>query len=301
VRIPLSLLAVLALAACGDVGTAERLSSTETLDGIDVPTIGTVGDFPDPAKRFVVNVTADGDVSIDGTRCPDFPTLVAEVERRAVRFPGEVIEGTKPPARFSEAAIVFRVDGAAPWGAVDRLMQACFQSGVLRGAFAVRHEGDAVEGALGLALASQSDMSRGWLDLRHAYTTIAVAPGDDVTRTPALYAALLATPPTGLERKANQATRFVVIDVDPGTPTKDALPVLDAALRAGFGRVGLSFRVSRDVDSDFASAFAQWRAKASREPLRLNKQKLPMNEPPKPPAPPRVHGVVTLTILDPDA
>ena len=45
----IALLAVLALAACGDVGTAERLSSKETLDGIDVPTIGTVGDFPDPA------------------------------------------------------------------------------------------------------------------------------------------------------------------------------------------------------------------------------------------------------------
>ena len=51
---------VLLAAACGDVGTADRLSPRESLDGIDVPRIGTVGDFPDPAHRHVVNVTAEG-------------------------------------------------------------------------------------------------------------------------------------------------------------------------------------------------------------------------------------------------
>src|SRR5262245_63797234 len=112
----------------GRLATTERLAPSETADGIEVPVIGTVGDFPEPEHRVVVNVTADGRVTIDGAVFTDYFALVADLQRRAGSARGPDAEN-----------LVLRVDRRAPWGIGQLLLRACDGSGFRRVFFAVRH------------------------------------------------------------------------------------------------------------------------------------------------------------------
>jgi hypothetical protein len=145
-----ALVAALALAACGDVGTAERLSSKEALDGIDVPTIGTVGDYPDPAHRTVVNVTRDGQISIEG-RTVTFRELQRELKVNADR--SRMPSSDNPSRTVSDESVVLRADGSLRWDLVEILASACCEASIWRVFIAVRHTYDGNDGAMQLYLA----------------------------------------------------------------------------------------------------------------------------------------------------
>src|SRR5690348_15419697 len=83
---------VLAYAAMvAGLPTTERLSGDEAARGIDVPVVGTVGDFPEPQRRHVVNVFSDGRIVLEGKDL-SFEQLSAELRRRAA-ISGEPIPG----------------------------------------------------------------------------------------------------------------------------------------------------------------------------------------------------------------
>ncbi len=227
-RIKALAMILVSLAACGDVGTAERLSSRETLDGIDVPTIGTVGDYPPAQRRHVVNVTADGRIVLDGATLT-FDALAVELKRRVDLAPGEQILGAKPARWISGDAVVLRIDGALTWGAALDLYVASSLAGFRFVTFAVRHETDGAEGALavfGSTMGDHGDRNSVVDDVEATRGVFAVvAPGDGSPA--AVHATLAASKPPGL------AGLDIDLDVDPRLPTRTALAILDASLRAG--------------------------------------------------------------------
>lgn len=211
-----------------DLGTVERLSARETLEGIDVPVIGTVGDFPDPARRLVVNVTADGRIVLDGTSFA-FGEFETELKRLADLRPGEQIIGSSPPRFISDAVIVLRLDGSLPWGAALDLHVASALGGFRYLTFAVRHETDGAEGALAVftrTMGDRSDMSS-VVNVEKASRGVyaVVGPGDGSPG--ALYATLAAS------RTPDLVAMNVFLDLDPRLPTREALALVDASLRAG--------------------------------------------------------------------
>ncbi len=263
-----SLLVVLVLAACGDVGTAERLSSKETLDGIDVPTIGTVGDFPDPAHRHVVNVTADGRIVIEGKAFATYGELVDELTRRGAATRGELIVGTNPAKYLSDASAVLRVDGAVPWGVAQWMFQACAESSVWRISFAVRHDVDGSDGAIGMPL--QKDHGGCGDPSDHVWRTIDVAPGIEDGSPSAVYAKLAESP------ALQQGKMGARLRIDRTCPTRIVIASIDAVVRVGASAVDVEFerRVPRR-DETFAGAFGTFRAPGATWSFRLDEKPVP--------------------------
>ncbi len=201
---------IVALLATTDTASVERLSAHETLDGIDVPVIGTVGDFPDPAHRHVVNVTADGRIVVEGTTYDGEGPLIRELKRRVGEMPN--------------AALVLRVDGGLPWRVLESLIVSCGSAKVRRICLAVRGENDGREGALGSLPPHVDDGGR---TLRLiAQQIIDVAPTTNHVQLQVLFADLRRV-------WAKAEKKSVLLRIDPRTPTRTALAVIDVAVRAG--------------------------------------------------------------------
>jgi len=219
-----ALLSLFALAACGDVGTAERLSSKETLDGIDVPTIGTVGDFPDPAHRIVVNVTRDGRILIDG-RPLSFRELEIELEECARRS-SDVIDDVDGARTISDEAVVLRVDSETSWDATICLIEACAHARVWRVFFVVRDQDGHAEGAFKLYVSPDAWRSAKELDRRRGENWLG----------PSIMALGNGTEPSlmydFLARGAGIDARWQFAFSDP-MRTDSALTLLGVAARAG--------------------------------------------------------------------
>jgi len=245
-QIAIALPFALALAACGDVGTAERLSSTEKLDGIDVPTIGTVGDFPDPAHRHVINVTADGRLVAEGRdrTFDEMTTLLGDwgdLSRVWLGESGQRIDQPPPNGqalRASTEHLLLRVDGRAPWDTAARLIEGAIDAKIFGIWLTARHEGDGEEGALGFPLMDEA----GRLDSRQIGVMtlrcdlgVDVAPGPGDGSREVLYSALRAARP-GYEGKLDGWVR-----VDRKLRTRDVLQLWDAAIRARGLHVGLDW------------------------------------------------------------
>jgi len=139
VRRAILLAAAVAIVACGGA-SAERLSGAETCDGINVPTIGTVGDFPSPTGRLVINVRADGTIVCEG-RTVGFDALDA---RLAALDPGG--------ERLNSTAVVLRIDGDLAWGATMQTIMNCATHRIDKIWFCVRHPDDGEEGAIAACL-----------------------------------------------------------------------------------------------------------------------------------------------------
>jgi biopolymer transport protein ExbD len=131
----------------GRLATTERLAPSETADGIEVPVIGTVGDFPEPEGRIVVNVTADGRIVVEGQEY-SFDEFAAYIARHAA------------VARPTDATnLVLRADARLPWGAAGAVIVACDRLHPSTVLFAVRDETDGSEGAVGTSMAVIGDES----------------------------------------------------------------------------------------------------------------------------------------------
>ena len=212
----------------GRLATTEHLAPSETAEGIEVPVIGTVGDFPEPEHRLVVNVTADGRIVVDGAPLPA-SSLIEDLRRRADAVRGDLLAGTNPPKYLSDLRVLLRVDGALPWGVAVRFVEACAESNAWRLAFVVRSESDGDEGALRFELPldkcceDPSDV---------AWKEVEVAPGQG--GSPAALFAALSNSPASLTGKLG-----VSLSVDPGLPTRVALELIDAAVRVGAARLEL--------------------------------------------------------------
>lgn len=220
----------LSLASCGG-GTTEALSPEERLDGIGLPTIGTVGDFPDPSHRHVVNVAANGRIVIQGREFA-FAALRGELERRAQSSsePSGVKPGQLGPERQSAESIVLRVDGSLPWGATAALLFECERARLPRTFFAVRHESDGTEGGFAFRLPMCDEVPAAFC----ASVRLHARPG---TATPlALYSHIVNVRPTWMRESPalfDDAGRFEAeVDADVRLPTSDVLEFLDAMLRA---------------------------------------------------------------------
>jgi hypothetical protein len=214
----------------GRLATTERLAPSETVDGIEVPVIGTVGDFPEPEHRHVVNVTADGLVVVEGARVETYRALVDTLLRCADRTPGDVIQGTVPPIRYGGAAVL-RLDGSLPWGVVKRVVDACLESRMRPICFVVRHARGDDEGALTLSRELSEDQGS-FAPIHNREVVVELLPSERRASPDALYAAL---------RAARDRSRVFAgvgvfesaLRVDAAVPTRDVLAVLDAAGRAG--------------------------------------------------------------------
>lgn len=217
------------------MGSAERLSSTETFDGIDLPRIGTVGDFPDPAHRVVVNVTADGTIVVEGTT-RTFEELRAELKRRGAMTPGDAIPGTTK--RLSDASVVLRVDGSLPWGATQALEQTCADAMIWRVFFAVSHESEGGEGAVA-AFLSKDAGSEGFADPSNDQRRVCVTAVAGYGTPDALFAALRALP------KAGTLKLLIDLDADPSITTRAAVSLSDAAIRAGAASIEFAMPAPR--------------------------------------------------------
>jgi hypothetical protein len=222
-----------------------------------------LGDFPDPAHRHVVNVTAEGRIVLDGTTY-SMTALVEELKRRGDLDRGELLPGTNPPKYLSAAAVVLRVDGALPWGSAQRFVEACAESAIWRISFAVRHERDGAEGALGFPLPKdmgcEDPTNLAWKDVD------AVAGGDG--GSPGALHAALAESPASLTGKLGVRLR-----IDPHLPTRVALALTDAAIRTGAVRITSQFvRLEGPMAPAFAGFDAEvrsLRAAGSAYSLRL--------------------------------
>ena len=223
-----------------EMGSAERLSSTEKFEGIDVPTIGTVGDFPDPAHRVVVNVTAEGTIVVDGTTYA-FDDVRGEVKRRAARSRGNTLADGKG-TRLSGESIVLRVDGDVGWGATCALLDACAKAEVNRVFFGVRHDGDGAEGAV--AVFSPTDVGGEQFgdpsfDQRNVSVSWNAGAG-----TPAAVRDSLAALPESRTSKL-----IVALEVSRALTTREALTMLDAVLRSGAASVEIAVGHASRFDS----------------------------------------------------
>jgi biopolymer transport protein ExbD len=231
----------------GRLATTERLAPSETADGIEVPVIGTVGDFPEPEHRIVVNVTADGRIVVEG-KTYSMTGLFDELKRLGDLDRGELLPGTNPPKYLSGAAVVLRADGALPWGSAQRFVEACAESGIWRISFAVRHEGDGAEGAIGFPLprdkGCEDPTNVAWKDV----DAVTAAEGG----SPEVLHAALAESPASLTGKLGVRLR-----IDPHLPTRVALALTDAAIRTGAVRITSQFV---RLDGPMAPAFAAFDA-----------------------------------------
>lgn len=218
----LVLIVFLWLPAIEGLPTTERLSPKEAAPGIEVPCIGTVGDFPDPAHRHVVNVTRDGRIVIDGRRVV-IDDLDAALRRRAA-VPAE------PSSSVSVEHVVLRIDGAVSWGAVQRLLRSCEQAKLWRVWFAVEHPDGRGEGAVAVHrfpyAGEERSVGGGFSQFR-----VAIWARRGTSSPDALFAAMT------IPLVPSRSKRIAVFDVHREIPFRDVVSFLDAALRAGLSGI----------------------------------------------------------------
>jgi hypothetical protein len=204
-----------------EMGSAERLSSSEAFEGIDVPVIGTVGDFPDPAQRHVVTVTADGHVTFEGSNVATLQELIDALKRGAERTPGEFVEGTSH--RYGGFAVI-RADRSAPWGVLEWVYGACREAVMRSVSFDVRSEADGAEGAFTIEYRPVPGGDLPPLDLHALHPdqdpTVDVFPSAEDVAPHSLFAAL-------------QNVREPLMRIDRRVTTAAALRAFDVAVRAG--------------------------------------------------------------------
>jgi biopolymer transport protein ExbD len=225
----------------GRLATTERLAPSETADGIEVPVIGTVGDFPEPEHRHVVNVTADGRIVVDGNTLT-FDELRGELKRRAAHSRGVALADGK---RLSGESVVLRVDGDVGWGAASALLLACAEAEVNRVLFGVRHEPDGDEGAIAVFLPTEGggeDFGDPSFDQRNVSISSNAGAG-----TPAALRDHFAALP---ESKTSKL--IVELDADAALPTSTVLATLDAVLRSGAASATLAIGAPPKGDVAFA-------------------------------------------------
>lgn len=233
----LVLIVFLWLPALEGLPTTERLSAREAAPGIDVPRIGTVGDFPDPAHRHVVNVTADGRIVLEGKR------ITIDDLDAALRL----FAAVPPAARgaVSAESVVLRIDGAVSWGAVQRLLRSCEAAKLWRVSFAVAHEDDGGEGAVAVHrfpyAADERSIGEGVSQSRVVIWARSGTSGPD-----ALFAAMT------VPARSPTSKRFAIFDVHEEVPFRDVLAFVDAALRAGLS--GIEFAQPDPRPDDAVSA-----------------------------------------------
>lgn len=225
---------VVAMAACGGA-TRERLSPGETLSGVDLPAIGSVGDFPDTEHRHVVNVTADGRIAADGREL-SFEELSAAMKRWSALSSAWYCELGDPVAgptgegslRLSGEDLLLRIDRHLPLAATFAIIEAAGEARMFRIWFAVRHEADGAEGAIGYpATLEGGRMDMGGslrLGLPTSIVTATAHPSDGSPQR--LFEVLRAM------REAGPARFEVYLDHDPSLPTGTWLGLWDAVVRA---------------------------------------------------------------------
>jgi len=214
-----------------EIGSAERLASSETFDGIEVPTIGTVGDFPDPAHRHVVSVMSDGRIVVQGRTPATYGELVGLLRELASRSSGEPIPGTNK--HLSGESFVIRADAASAFGHAFQAVAACAEAMADRIFFAVRHEGDGADGALALWL----PMDKGCESGPDRYTTsIVLVPAPIATGAGAGWLQITSSPFTATGRMD------VSIDAPDEASLGDLLRWIDAVRRGGANFEGFPLR-----------------------------------------------------------
>jgi hypothetical protein len=232
----------------GRLATTERLAPSETADGIEVPVIGTVGDFPEPERRHVVNVSADGRFTVEG-KVISFDALDAQLEQwsrlSGVWYApsGELVEtpGANDSQELSAEHLLLRLDRRLPWYAAWRLIDRVYGRRLFRIWIVVRHEDDGEEAALGFPTTIDGirrlQAVRGWRTNLGAPTTygVDVAPGDGGGSPDVVYRAIRALPrPKWRDGEFNVALR-----VHGALPVGTVLQLWDAVMRSGASAMSL--------------------------------------------------------------
>ena len=215
----------------GRLATTERLAPSEIVEGIEVPVIGTVGDFPEPERRHVVSVTADGSVSVGESPVTSHADLVAVLKVRSARSQGDVA-GDR---RLSGESVVVRADTRSPWGRASHVLVACAEASIDRVFFAVRHERDGSDGAIAAFL--PRDMLGD--DPTQILRRVCV-PAEAGRGTPEAVHEHVAA--LTLDRKGKLV---VTLDVDARVPFGFVARLYDATLRAGAPAIEFAFGVPR--------------------------------------------------------
>jgi hypothetical protein len=181
--------------------------------------------------------------------------LVADLKRRGGLVRGDRLPGTDK--YLSDLRALLRIDGRLPWGSAQRFIMACSEAVVWRISFAVRHEGDGADGALGFPIPKHMDPSH------HEWKQVAVSGRGD-SRPEALYAALSQSPASSTGKLG------VKLSIDPSVTTETALRLVDAAIRVGAVDVDLVCFSAAHFDDRFAADLARWRVPTARGTITLD-------------------------------
>ena len=230
----------------GRLATTERLAPSEMAEGIDVPVIGTVGDFPEPEHRHVVNVTAEGRIIVDGNvvsfeEVDERMTAWAKLSEVWYSYEGNPIEKPIPEKSYSLSGehLLLRIDARLPWGAANELLYKAADRRLLRIWLVVRHEGDGEEGALGYpdtldGLRRDSAASMMCIPDRPGYG-VDVQPGAGEGSPALMCRTLQALPPS----KWGNGKFDVRLQVHGSQPVGAVMQLWDAAMRSKASAVGI--------------------------------------------------------------
>jgi hypothetical protein len=165
-------------------------------------------------------------------------------------------------------------------------------AGIRRVSVAVRHEVDGVEGALGMSL-SRSEPGR-FETTPPLRTRVDVEPGGEGVSPAAFQLALAKTPPTPIERMRDRSADF---HVDPRTPARSALKLIDAAIRSGCKELRLGLVDPPGSTSDFRTEARDWRVSSLTTTVRINGATVVTDEAATTPSETkRVHGVAAVNV-----
>jgi hypothetical protein len=198
---------------------------------MQLPEVGIAGELPRALVQHVISLDSTGGLELDGK-------ALAE-EQLALRLHQDEARARRADESGRRIVLV-RADARVPWAATVRIEELCFQAGLLRIFYVVRHCGDGVESAIGIPAPN--------------ILPTMVFPAPAQVRAERIYISVIASAsadgsPGALfsSIRSSHSGGSAWIDIDGSLSTGEALRIIDAVIQGGAAYV-------RHVSTDWASS-----------------------------------------------